>query len=288
MSRKIIVVWILASIPYFTFSNNECIVPFEAKNGMIVIEGRADKVKGKFILDTGAPSLILNAKYFDGITTSDYEVTGFGGEIVSPLQKTGTQFNWGCINKRYMTTILVNLDFLEQSTGDVILGLIGFDVIKTYELVVDYAEASIKQSANKIKKGDFLNEDIPTLIIPFYLKDHLIMMDVTLGGQSVKLALDSGSKSNLIYHFEMSSIDDETQQIYVVGVDQNKVLSNKIKVTNTTIQTVNFKDMDYVVSQASNELIRRLSMDGLLGGSFLNQWNRWAINYKKQEIYLWK
>ncbi len=288
MSRKMIVMWLLASIPYVTFSNTECTVPFEAKNGMIIIEGKADNLNGKFILDTGAPSLVLNTKYFDGITASNYELVGFGGAIVSPLEKMGTQFTWGCINKRYVTNVLVNLEFLEQSTGEVILGLIGFDALKTHELVVDYAEASIKQSANKAKKGNFWNEDVPALTVPFYLKNHLIMVDVRLGSQNVKLALDSGSKSNLIYHLEMGNMDDETQHIYVVGVDQNKVLSNNITVANTTIQTINFKDMDYVVTQASKDLIRHISMDGLLGGSFLNQWNRWAINYKKQEIYFWK
>lgn len=282
-----IVVWMfLVSTPYFTFSNTKCIVPFEAKNGMIIIAGRADEIEGKFILDTGSPGLVLNAKYFDG-TTSEYEVTGFGG-AVSPLEKIGTQFIWGCINKRYMTTILVDLEFLEQSTGDVILGLIGFDVIKNYELLVDYSEATVKQSANKVKKEDFSNSDMPTMIIPFYLKDHLIIVDVLLGSQNVKLALDSGSKSNLIYDLELRDTNYQTKQIYVVGVDQNKILSQKIMVASTTIKSANFQDMEYVLSQVSKDLVRQVRIDGLLGGNFLNQWERWAINYKKQEIYLWR
>lgn len=129
---------------------------------------------------------------------------------------------------------------------------------------------------------------MPTMIIPFYLKDHLIIVDVLLGSQNVKLALDSGSKSNLIYDLELRDTNYQTKQIYVVGVDQNKILSQKIMVASTTIKSANFQDMEYVLSQVSKDLVRQVRIDGLLGGNFLNQWERWAINYKKQEIYLWR
>ena len=55
------------------------IAPFEMVNGMAVVKATMDGVIGNFILDTGAPGLVINST--ENSSTSSYIATSVGGEV---------------------------------------------------------------------------------------------------------------------------------------------------------------------------------------------------------------
>lgn len=50
--------------PVVTSDTPSCVIPFSRAGNLIVIRAKVDTTEGNFILDTGAPRLILNLTYF--------------------------------------------------------------------------------------------------------------------------------------------------------------------------------------------------------------------------------
>src|SRR5215210_6965712 len=65
-----------------------CVIPFSRAGNLIVVQARADTIDGNFILDTGAPHLILNLTYFREYPATQQpdaeqnSVTGAGPAVV--------------------------------------------------------------------------------------------------------------------------------------------------------------------------------------------------------------
>src|SRR5215207_700895 len=61
-----------ANIHIYTLlsDSSSCIIPFNRVGNLIVIKAKVDTTEGNFILDTGAPHLVLNLTYF-----RDYPIT---------------------------------------------------------------------------------------------------------------------------------------------------------------------------------------------------------------------
>ncbi len=55
---------LLLLLPFWIFGNEPCSMNFMLKEGIIMVEATVDEKKGIFILDTGAPCLVLNANRF--------------------------------------------------------------------------------------------------------------------------------------------------------------------------------------------------------------------------------
>src|SRR5690242_9151111 len=58
------------SIQTLASDSVSCIIPFNRIGNLIVVKAKVDTVEGNFILDTGAPGLVLNLTYF-----RDYPIT---------------------------------------------------------------------------------------------------------------------------------------------------------------------------------------------------------------------
>ena len=64
--------------PYADFTT--LVVPIKRAGNLIIVEAQVDSVEGNFVLDTGAPYLVLNETYFrDSPKNEDSEATGVTG-----------------------------------------------------------------------------------------------------------------------------------------------------------------------------------------------------------------
>src|ERR1700744_256110 len=50
--------------PIISTDSASCIIPFTRMGNLILIQAKADTTTGYFVLDTGAPGLVLNITYF--------------------------------------------------------------------------------------------------------------------------------------------------------------------------------------------------------------------------------
>ncbi|MEI9810171.1 MAG: hypothetical protein WDO16_21155 [Bacteroidota bacterium] len=84
--------------PVVTSDSAGCTIPFNKAGNLIIIQARVDTMVGNFILDTGAPGLILNMTYFRNYPSSshgDDESGGITGGVLAssptPCSQPGTR-----------------------------------------------------------------------------------------------------------------------------------------------------------------------------------------------------
>ncbi|RYG28258.1 MAG: hypothetical protein EOO01_40055, partial [Chitinophagaceae bacterium] len=126
--------------PIVTTDSSVCVIPFSRVGNLIVIKARADETEGNFILDTGAPKLILNMTYFRNYPSSAAEedaggITG-GGSGNSPTMVE--QFGFGPVHFQKVEADRINLGHIENTKGIKILGLLGMQLFKKFEMIIDY------------------------------------------------------------------------------------------------------------------------------------------------------
>src|ERR1700709_2034988 len=89
---------ILDSDPYGDFKT--ITVPIKRAGNLIVVEAQLDTMIGNFILDTGAPGLILNETYFrDSPHVSEKESAGINGSASQTF--TTVVYNFAILDLHY-------------------------------------------------------------------------------------------------------------------------------------------------------------------------------------------
>src|SRR6185295_2646899 len=101
-------------------------IPFNRAGNLIIIKGKADSTEGNFILDTGAPGLVLNLTYFRDytLTQTDASQTGITGSSSTAMKTNMRDFSFGTFNYSNIEADVANLGHIENSRNIRILGLI--------------------------------------------------------------------------------------------------------------------------------------------------------------------
>ena len=87
-------------------------IPFQKKRGLIFVKALLNGEKKNFILDTGAPSLILNSAYTEEGNLSD-SLDAVGGSV-STRKVQVESFDWAGIRQINFETISMDLSHLER------------------------------------------------------------------------------------------------------------------------------------------------------------------------------
>lgn len=261
---------------------NSRTVPFTIIEGMMLVEASMNQEKGNYIIDTGAPSLVINEK-----PTSDRQVVGRGiSEGLVTDEVTVKDFNWSGIHKKNVNAFKVDISHLEKVSGKTIVGIIGYDILKEVELLVDYQTQMVQLIPIKNK-----STEQPIAIIPFTMQAHLPVIKVKIGKKKLRLALDSASESNILDDKFLKKLNNNllsNQQIgEIQGVDQQIKKVQVATIQHTTVKDLTFDDMSYLFTDLSHlKSESNLYIDGLLGYPFFKQ-RKISINYKERKIYVW-
>ena len=113
-------------------------VDFELDGGIILVEALLNNSTQTFVLDSGAPGLILN-NYNKGKKKKKKkeQVTGING-TAQAYSVIIENFVWAGISYPKMEAISMDLSHLESITKRKISGLLGYDLIKDFEVFLDY------------------------------------------------------------------------------------------------------------------------------------------------------
>lgn len=283
------------AIPYANFyGNNSVIVPVEVVDGLIILQAGVNGIFGNFILDTGAEGLVLNNQHFtpDQIIKSKIAM-GLGG-INKKVGILGIDlFKVEELSFQAIEAQIINLQQIELNKKIKILGLIGYSVIKDFELLLDYRRKIVTFSKVKTN-GEMVLPLQHTInkIDSFNLEmgNHLPIIKVLVNSNPKLMGIDTGAEYNLLSLKRSKDIRDVfkiMRVIQVTNASQNPieaiagklyyvVLNQKYKCGALTCVLVNFKFFDQIYG-------RRL--DGILGYEFLAPWLM-SINYKKGKLYL--
>ena len=269
-------------------------IPFKLVGHLIVVEGFLLNQKGNFIIDTGSEKLILNKVHFPVKSGKNNRasVSGVLGTIESPIRKRVDSLKLENLIIQKTNADVISLSHIEKSKNFKLLGIIGFNVLKDFEVFIDLhlnqiTLSKVDKHGNRLDTRKFLEEIIDS--VAFRLKRHTIVLNGSIGSKKLKFGLDSGAEFNQI----SKSINKRTLQsftafrrMFVIGASNRKseVLVGKMNDIKLK-DSLSLMPMNTVLTNFDGMYdAYGVFLDGVLGYEFLKQ-KRTIINYKKEKLY---
>ncbi|WP_299671114.1 hypothetical protein [uncultured Polaribacter sp.] len=290
-------------IPLY-FSKAECInefttrIPFKLVDRLLVVEGSLKNQKGNFIIDTGSEAFILNKVHFKtyGFNyVKKGETSGVLNTIENPIEKRINNFSLETLHLKNKDSDIIDLSHIEKSKKIKLLGIIGFDILKDYEIFIDlYLNQITLTKTDKTGKKLSKNKYLETITdsINFSLKNHTIVIDAFVNKEKLKFGLDTGAEFNQLsskVHKKVLKHFYPKKRIQLMGAS-----SKKIEVLYGNLHRVKLNDKNYfgpmktIITNLKNmNKAFGTKLDGILGHDFFAQ-KRVIMNYKKEKIYFIK
>ncbi len=274
---------------------DEIVIPFKQFGKLIVVDVLLNGEKQPFIIDSGSPRVVLNSAYIknsdDGIKRTKLSNVGDVNGNTSNMDITSVkQLKWAEMSMNDEDVLSVNLSHLEEELEMEIYGLIGYELLKNYDLLIDYKEKKITlirpQFLSTYISNNFNNSKQEK--VPFVLKGHIPIINAVISNQSFKLAVDTGAEVNLI---SMDSYETLKDNIYnqqnesLIGLDN----SNTKNVTLATLKylevgNIKFNDLETVFNDISHfNSGYSVKVDGIVGYELLSK-HKSIIRYNNKEI----
>ena len=260
------------------------ILDFELDGGIILVEAFIDQQPHTFVLDSGAPGLILNNFQSNGIKTS---ITGINGTMTA-YDLILKNFSWA--DKHYPSIAATSMDLsrLESMTKRKISGLIGYDLLKDYELFLDYEKRVMQLQPHRVNIDE---ESVPLVRFPITFHEHLPVIEAEIAGQKLQLGLDTGAEINVLDQHISARIASAASDVVpygkIYGVGNADVPSAQVRVSVTRIRRAAYREMNFVLTDLSGIMDRGMTkIDGILGFPFLSSC-KFSIDFRKKEQKVW-
>jgi predicted aspartyl protease len=286
--------------PIVTTDSADFILPFSRAGNLILIKAKADAIEGSFILDTGAPGLILNMTYFrDYPLTENYageegggitgSVSGYGHTLVKKL-------SFGAVHYFKVEADRINLGHIENSKGIRIFGLLGVQLFRQFEIIIDYENNEIHLHHITKKDGKnyqhrLLNDTSTYSVLPIDLLDNKILTYGKVGNKKLTFLVDTGAESNVIDSRLSENVLDNvaiTRRMVLNGAGNKKVDALYGDMSNLRIGVRAITSMPVLVTNLEKMCFAYdRCLDGMLGFDFLSM-HKIGFNFVKRKMYIWK
>lgn len=259
---------------------------FDLDGGLIFITDEEGEEPINFLLDTGAPTLILNESTTS--TSSSTKVVGINGNSAIANKKI-KNFSVQGMPVGNMRSYLTDLSGIEQVKEKAIKGILGYRVLKAFELFIDYDRRYLmlfEQGASDLHS--FIK---PVDAIPIYVKGHFPIVKVKIGKRNYFFAIDTGAEVNVINKRWERRICKKLNQPkvnhLVQGLGHNPVIMTSMRLPEIKVGEEVHQNMEFVF--ADLEYLNQANgfeLDGILGFPFLST-GKFSINYKDKRLYVW-
>ena len=273
-----------------------CTIPFRRLGNLIIVEAEVNGVKGNFILDTGAPRLVLNLTYFRNAAARPQTTAGgISGGLKQALHIDISRFTLGNYKYKKIDADVAPLGHIEDHIKVKISGLIGVNMLRNFTMLIDYPNSQLKIKMLK-RKENFSFKNLATTEIrnlhtlPIRIYYDKILLSGNLSGKKLNLIIDTGAESNVIDSRLPDALLEKinvTGRILLSGASSKKVEAfngdleglsiSGISIKNLPVIVTNLKDMCYAFD---------FCIDGMLGFDFLSPYTV-EINFAKSELNLW-
>lgn len=270
-------------------------IPFKLIDHLIVVEAELLNKKGNFIIDTGSETLVLNSGHFPNLYANNKRsktTSGVLQSIENTYERRVKQFVLQSFKLENKNSDVIDLSHIENSKKIKLLGIIGYNILKDYEIFVDMhlnqiTLSKVDKSGNKLDQQVYLEKITDS--IPFNLKKHTIVVNGSINGQRVKFGLDTAAEFNQISkHVNKKALRYfiPKKRLKLIGAGNKKieVLAGKLHRVKLN-ESVYFGPMLTVLTNLNkmNEAFGT-HLDGILGYEFFAQ-KRTIINYQKEVLY---
>jgi len=283
-----------------TSDSTTCIIPFTRAGNLILIKGTADTTEGNFVLDTGAPGLVLNLTYFRKYAASQTtaeENGGITGSVRSANRVQLDSFSFGGMHYYRVEGDRISLAHIENSKQVKILGLLGMDLFRHTEMIIDYRKNLlylhlIKRKESVSYHSAQLDDTTAYHTVPIELTDNKIITYGDMAGKKLKFIVDCAAESNVLDSRLPAKVFDHvtvTRRVLLTGSGTEKVdaLYGDLrdiqlgggKVNSLPVLITNLEQMCTAYNDGC--------INGMLGFDFLSL-HKIGFNFVNQKMYIWK
>ncbi|WP_235297238.1 aspartyl protease family protein [Portibacter marinus] len=269
------------------------IVPFKYYQSLIILNVKIQDQEGSFILDTGANGLVLNSKYFEADRLSSNSAYGLNGEISEVGRSKVREMMIDEIMFSNISAENIDLREIEEKKKLKILGLIGYNVIKDYEVMLNYREryvtfSKLDKRGHIIEILDHTREKLDSF--DFDIANFIPVIEVSINGKMKRMGIDTGAEINVIDNrrnrnilenfkvinrINIAGADGRSRQA-IAGILFRVKLGNDYRCASMATMMTNMDSLNEIYGS---------TLDGIFGHSFLAPWI-FSINYKKKRIYI--
>lgn len=270
-------------------------IPFKLVDHLIVVEAELLNQKGNFIIDTGSETLILNKVHFktmDPYYKKQKETSGVINVIDNPLERTLKEFVLQNLTLQNKTSDVIDLSHIEKTKKIRLLGIIGYSILRDYEVFIDMylnqiTISKVDAQGNTLNKNIYLEKKVDS--INFRLKKHTIVLETYVDTHKLSFGLDTAAEYNQLNKSKTRKILNyfrPSRRLVLTGASGAtiEVLAGKLSRVKLS-ETIYFAPMTTVLTNLNkmNEAFGT-SLDGIMGYEFFKQ-KRTIINYQKEMLY---
>ena len=264
-------------------------IPLRRVGNLWLIEAEIDSVRGNFILDLGAPYLVLNSTYFrDYEIDPNYTVATLNSNMGYVRQTRVEHFQVMSLFYKNLTADVTDLGNIENKRHVKILGLMGLNLFKEFVFDLNLREQQLTLYRNP---EDFTPSKPILLETPFHMSgDHLIVQG-RVNGKKLRLGLDTGAEMNMLDNKLSGKVFEHVEIQQSIEVSGANGSSSEVLVTVLKGLSVGEHEMQemrtLVGSLRSMGKAYGAALDGMLGYPFFSQ-GQTVINFKKRKMTMYK
>ncbi|MBI1224650.1 MAG: hypothetical protein GC192_05395 [Bacteroidetes bacterium] len=263
--------------------------PFQLVGNTMLVQAAVNNQVGIFLFDTGSSDLILNSAYYEG-KDEHSEVMGLYGQVLNVQHLVAYRIEIAGVNIAKDMALVLDLSALEKLKKMPIAGILGYNVLKNYELQIDFQSQQIMLF--KLKNNGRRSADSPYTsadAFDFKMSGHIPYLEMKLGDKLVRMGIDSGSERNILQP-EMLDLQqfEPIGHLKLAGLSQQVIRQEKGYIHDVSLGDHRLEKLEVILTDlqaVSKEL--PIALHGILGIQFLKEY-KVAINYKLRKIYLWQ
>lgn len=276
--------------PVPVLTEKKLVIPFVQVGNLIFLEADVDGNTGYFILDTGAPYLVLNATYFrDYPQTAMYAALGVGNQTTEIFRTEIDSLNLRSLGYKNVEADVADLSHLENSMGIKILGLLGCNLFKQFVLGIDFVSKNL--TIRTVESFEKFDHPSTYNTIPFELKNNTIALKGEINKEPLTFVFDTGAEVNVLDNdladpvYEKFLIQDRSRLSGSVG-EEIDVFSGLL--LSAKVGGYDFFQMHTIMTNLSGiGKVYGYGVDGILGYEFMKKAPIF-INFPENKIYLSK
>lgn len=272
-------------------------IPFEiTSDNLIVVTAMINGEKYKFIIDSGAPSLYLNSKYFKenetkkGISlnnSKDVNGSNINGQDIIAVDS----FNFNGIQAKNIKVMMSDLSHLEN--GLKIHGLIGYSIYKDYDLLFDYQNKTLTliypdYTDTFLKENKYKFSEVSLFFDEGKSYSHIPCVNAQIDKATLLLGIDSGAGGNLIDSQLWTQLKKNVKELKITDLkginNRNSTEVNAGKLRSMKIGSKKFKNTETLFSNIDHiNATRSEAIQGLIGYEILSR-QKTILCYKNRKL----
>ena len=270
------------------------VIPIKRAGNLILIEAQIDTLEGNFVLDTGAPYLVLNETYFRDLPhVAEQESAGINGVAGSSFTTYIRNFNILELHYPKLRADVTDLSSIENGKRIKILGLLGTGLFSDFAITVDLFRNTLY-----IQKLDE-NGNIPEtekvfhdrfMVSPFRMLNDVILMKGTVNDNALWFAFDSAAETSLLDYRRSKKLIPDMEVI-----SRSKIMGiggTSIELIYTRFDNLVVGDRKYMKNRILITNLEKMGnaygykIDGVLGYDFFVR-GIFTINFVKKEFEMY-